>query len=212
MGIVGRNGTGKTSLFRLIRKEWGLNGGLIELPYEFSVGGVDQEAPASDISLLDTVLVADHERQQLLTEADTSTDADRLGQILARQIDIDAYSGEARAASILNGLGFNQAAQNRLCYEFPGGWRMRVALATVLFAKPNLLLLDDPPNYLDLEGAIWLESFIARYKHTVLVISHGRRLLNRSVTGILHLTNCDFTYYTGSYDQFENERRTKLDQ
>ena len=212
VGIVGRNGTGKTSLFRLIRKEWGVDGGQIEVPSEFSIGGVDQEAPASEISLLDTVLAADHERHQLLTEADTSTDADRLGQIHARLIDIDAYSGEARAASILHGLGFNQAAQKRPCYEFSGGWRMRVALATVLFAKPDLLLLDEPTNYLDLEGAIWLESFIARYKHTVLVISHDRRLLNRSVTGILHLTNCDFTYYTGSYDQFENERRIKLDQ
>ncbi|MDA0332455.1 MAG: ABC-F family ATP-binding cassette domain-containing protein [Proteobacteria bacterium] len=212
VGIVGRNGTGKTTLFRLIRKEWDVDGGQIEVPAEFRIGGVDQEAPASDVSLLDTVLAADHERHQLLAEAETATDADRLGQIHARLIDIDAYSGEARAASILSGLGFDQAAQARPCHEFSGGWRMRVALAAVLFAQPDLLLLDEPTNYLDLEGAIWLESFIAKYKHTVLVISHDRTLLNRSVTCILHLTDCGLTYYTGSYDQFETERRMKLEQ
>ena len=212
VGIVGRNGSGKTTLFRLIRKEWEVDGGQIEVPADFRIGGVDQEAPASDISLLDTVLAADHERHQLLAEADTATGADRLGQIHARLIDIDAYSGEARAASILAGLGFDQAAQVRPCHEFSGGWRMRVALAAVLFAQPDLLLLDEPTNYLDLEGAIWLESFIAKYKHTVLVISHDRTLLNRSVTGILHLTDCGLTYYTGRYDQFETERRMKLEQ
>ena len=212
VGIVGRNGSGKTTLFRLIRKEWEVDGGQIEVPADFRIGGVDQEAPATDISLLDTVLAADHERHQLLAEADTATDADRLGQIHARLIDIDAYSGEARAASILAGLGFDQAAQVRPCHEFSGGWRMRVALAAVLFAQPDLLLLDEPTNYLDLEGAIWLESFIAKYKHTVLVISHDRTLLNRSVTGILHLTDCGLTYYTGRYDQFETERRMKLEQ
>ena len=212
VGIVGRNGSGKTTLFRLISKEWEVDGGQIEVPADFRIGGVDQEAPASDISLLDTVLAADHERHQLLAEADTATDADRLGQIHARLIDIDAYSGEARAASILAGLGFNQAAQARPCHEFSGGWRMRVALAAVLFSQPDLLLLDEPTNYLDLEGAIWLESFIAKYKHTVLVISHDRTLLNRSVTGILHLTDCGLTYYTGRYDQFETERHMKLEQ
>ena len=212
VGIVGRNGSGKTTLFRLIRKEWEVDGGQIEVPADFRIGGVDQEAPASDISLLDTVLAADHERHQLLAEAENATDADRVGQIHARLIDIDAYSGPARAASILAGLGFDQAAQARPCHEFSGGWRMRVALAAVLFAQPDLLLLDEPTNYLDLEGAIWLESFIAKYKHTVLVISHDRTLLNRSVTGILHLTDCGLTYYTGRYDQFETERRMKLEQ
>ena len=212
VGIVGRNGTGKTTLFRLIRNEWEVDGGQIEVPSDFRVGGVDQEAPASDISLLDMVLAADLERDQLLREADTATDADRIGQIHARLVDIDAYSGEARAASILAGLGFDQTAQQRPCHEFSGGWRMRVALAAVLFAQPDLLLLDEPTNYLDLEGAIWLETFIAKYKHTVLVISHDRTLLNRSVTGILHLIDTGLTYYTGSYDQFDAERRMKLEQ
>ena len=212
VGIVGRNGTGKTSLFRLIRGEWALDSGGIDYPQQFSVGGVDQEAPASDISLLDTVLAADGERAQLLAEADTATDPGRIADIYARLADIDAYSAEARAASILSGLGFNNEAQARPCHEFSGGWRMRVALASVLFSQPDLLLLDEPTNYLDLEGAVWLEEFLAKYRHTVLVISHDRQLLNRSVTGILHLTDRKLAYYTGSYDQFDTERRMKLEQ
>jgi len=212
VGIVGRNGTGKTSLFRLIRGEWALDSGGIDYPQQFSIGGVDQEAPASDISLLDTVLAADGERARLLAEADTATDPDRIADIYARLADIDAYSAEARAASILSGLGFNNEAQARPCHEFSGGWRMRVALASVLFSQPDLLLLDEPTNYLDLEGAVWLEAFLAKYRHTVLVISHDRQLLNRSVTGILHLTDRKLAYYTGSYDQFDTERRMKLEQ
>ncbi|MGA1782766.1 MAG: ABC-F family ATP-binding cassette domain-containing protein [Candidatus Puniceispirillaceae bacterium] len=212
VGIVGRNGTGKTSLFRLIRGEWALDSGEIDYPQQFSIGGVDQEAPASDISLLDTVLAADGERAQLLAEADTATDPGRIADIYARLADIDAYSAEARAASILSGLGFNNEAQARPCHEFSGGWRMRVALASVLFSQPDLLLLDEPTNYLDLEGAVWLEEFLAKYRHTVLVISHDRQLLNRSVTGILHLTDRKLAYYTGSYDQFDTERRMKLEQ
>ncbi|MBL6775309.1 MAG: ABC-F family ATP-binding cassette domain-containing protein [Candidatus Puniceispirillum sp.] len=212
VGIVGRNGTGKTSLFRLIRGEWALDSGEIDYPQQFSIGGVDQEAPASNISLLETVLAADGERARLLAEADTATDPDRIADIYARLGDIDAYSAEARAASILSGLGFNNEAQARPCHEFSGGWRMRVALASVLFSQPDLLLLDEPTNYLDLEGAVWLEAFLAKYRHTVLVISHDRQLLNRSVTGILHLTDRKLAYYTGSYEQFDTERRMKLEQ
>ena len=212
VGIVGRNGTGKTSLFRLIRGEWALDSGQIEYPQRFRIGGVDQEAPASDISLVDTVLAADKERAQLFAEAETATDPNRIADIYTRLSDIEAYSAEARAASILSGLGFDAEAQARPCHEFSGGWRMRVALASVLFSQPDLLLLDEPTNYLDLEGAVWLEAFLAKYKHTVLVISHDRQLLNRSVTGILHLTDRKLGYYTGSYDQFDTERRMKLEQ
>ncbi len=211
-GIVGRNGTGKTSLFRLIRGEWILDAGSIEIPTRFRIGGVDQEAPATDISLLDTVLVADTERHALMLEAETATDPTRIADIQLRLADIDAHSAEARAATILSGLGFNQASQARPCHEFSGGWRMRVALAAVLFSAPDLLLLDEPTNYLDLEGAVWLENFLAKYSRTVLVISHDRELLNKSVTSILHLTNLKLHYYTGTYDQFDQERRLKLEQ
>ena len=212
VGIVGRNGTGKTSLFRLIRNEWALDSGDIEYPSYFRVGGVDQEAPASSISLLDTVLAADLERDALLREAESATDPMRIADIHMRLTDIYAHSAESRAATILAGLGFDGQAQARRCAEFSGGWRMRVALGAVLFSQPDLLLLDEPTNYLDLEGAVWLETFLAKYRKTVLVISHDRGLLNRSVTGILHLTDRKLTYYGGSYDQFDAERRLKLEQ
>ena len=138
-------------------------------------------------------------------------DPNRIADIQLRLVDIDAYSAEARAATILSGLGFDQVAQARPCHEFSGGWRMRVALAAVLFSQPDLLLLDEPTNYLDLE-VVWLENFLAKYARTVLVISHDRELLNKSVTSILHLTDLKLQYYTGTYDQFDAERRLKLEQ
>jgi ATP-binding cassette subfamily F protein 3 len=211
VGMVGRNGTGKTTLFRLIRGELSLEEGEIEVPRNFTIGGVAQEAPASDHTLLETVLMADKERASLLEEAETATDPNRIAEIQIRLADIDAYSAEARAGTILAGLGFDAEAQQRPCHEFSGGWRMRVALAAVLFSQPDLLLLDEPTNYLDLEGTVWLEGFIARYPRTALIISHDRELLNRSVTGILHLTAQKLTYYTGSYDQFDAELRMKLE-
>ena len=212
VGIVGRNGTGKTTLFKLIKGDIALDGGTIDMPSYFRIGGVEQEAPASDSSLLETVLMADEERDALLQEAETATDANRIAEIYQRLGDIDAYSAEARASAILSGLGFDHEAQLRPCHEFSGGWRMRVALGAVLFSRPDLLLLDEPTNYLDLEGACWLEQFLAKYQQTALIISHDRELLNRSVTGILHLSQHDLTYYTGSYDQFDAERRAKLEQ
>jgi ATP-binding cassette subfamily F protein 3 len=212
VGFVGRNGSGKTTLFRLIRGELPLDAGEIEVPKRARIGGVAQEAPASRDSLIDTVLAADTERASLMTEAEAALDPHRIAEIHARLADIDAHSAEARAASILNGLGFDTAAQGRACAEFSGGWRMRVALAAVLFARPDVLLLDEPTNYLDLEGAIWLETFLARYPHTVLVISHDRDLLNRSVGAILHLDRRKLTLYQGPYDTFEDTRRARLEQ
>ncbi|MCZ6524209.1 MAG: ATP-binding cassette domain-containing protein, partial [Alphaproteobacteria bacterium] len=157
VGLVGRNGTGKTTLFRLIRRELAVDGGDIEVPRNFSIGGVAQEAPASDSSLMETVLAADTERAALLAEAESASEAHRIAEIQIRLTDIDSHSAEARAAAVLAGLGFDRAAQGRPCREFSGGWRMRVALAAVLFSEPDLLLLDEPTNYLDLEGTLWLE-------------------------------------------------------
>ena len=185
VGLVGRNGTGKTTLFRLIRGELTLETGEISVPRGARIGGVAQEAPASDVSLIDTVLAADTERAALMTESETATDGHRIAEIQTRLADIDAWSAEARAASILKGLGFDDVDQARPCSDFSGGWRMRVALAAVLFSQPDLLLLDEPTNYLDLEGALWLESYLQRYPHTVIIVSHDRELLNRAVTGIL---------------------------
>ncbi|MDO8885034.1 ABC-F family ATP-binding cassette domain-containing protein [Pseudotabrizicola sp.] len=213
VGLVGRNGAGKTTLFRLIRAELALEGGTITLPNRARIGGVAQEVPSSSTSLLDTVLQADEERSALLAEADTAHDPHRIAEIQARLSDIDAWSAEGRAASILKGLGFDAEAQKRPCSDFSGGWRMRVALAGVLFAQPDYLLLDEPTNYLDLEGALWLEAYLQKYPHTVLIISHDRGLLNRAVTGILHLDQKKLTYWSGPYDQFARqvaERRAVL--
>jgi len=212
VGIVGRNGAGKTTLFRLIRGEWILDEGEIEIPRGARIGGVAQEVPSGPETLIDTVLAADIERTALLAESETATDPHRIADIHTRLADIDAYSAEARAASILHGLGFSSADQQRPCSDYSGGWRMRVALAAVLFSAPDFLLLDEPTNYLDLEGAIWLENYLVRYPHTVLIISHDKGLLNRSVTSILHLDQQKLTLYTGNYDTFENTRRAKLEQ
>lgn len=206
VGLVGPNGAGKTTLFRLIRGELSLDAGHISLPSRAKIGGVAQEVPASDVSLIDTVLAADTERAALLAEAETAIDPGRIADIQSRLADIDAWSAEGRAATILKGLGFDEGDQLRPCADFSGGWRMRVALAGVLFAQPDLLLLDEPTNYLDLEGALWLESYLAKYPHTVIIISHDRGLLNRAVGAILHLDARKLTFYQGPYDQFARQR------
>lgn len=210
VGIVGRNGTGKSTLFRLIRGELVLESGSIELPNQARIGGVAQEVPSSEVTILDTVLAADTERANLMAEAETASDAARIAEIQTRLSDIDAWSAEARAASILKGLGFDDEEHSRPCSAYSGGWRMRVALAGVLFAQPDLLLLDEPTNYLDLEGALWLESYLAAYPHTVLVISHDRGLLNRAVGSILHLEDRKLTLYQGPYDTFAEVRAARI--
>ncbi len=211
VGLVGRNGSGKTTLFKMIQGQLDPDTGGIKIPRGTRIGGVAQEAPASDMSLLDTVLAADKELQALLAETETATDPSRISEIQLRLTDIGAHSAEARAAAILTGLGFSSEEQLRPTKAFSGGWRMRVALAAILFSEPDFLLLDEPTNYLDLEGTIWLESYLARYPHTVLIISHDRELLNRAVGHILHLSQRTLTLYTGNYDTFEADRRAKLE-
>ena len=210
VGVVGRNGTGKTTLFRLIRGELGLEGGSITLPRQAKIGGVAQEVPGNEVSLIDTVLAADLERANLLKESERVTDAARISDIQTRLADIDAWSAEARASSILRGLGFDSKKQQMPCSAFSGGWRMRVALAAVLFSQPDVLLLDEPTNYLDLEGALWLENYLLKYPHTVLIVSHDRSLLNRSVSTILHLEDKKLQLYGGGYDTFAKTRAARL--
>jgi len=206
VGLVGRNGSGKTTLFRVIRGEMVLDTGNVSFPKGWKIGGVSQEVPGNEVSLINTVLRADTEREALLAEADTATDPARIAEVQTRLSDIEAWSAEARAATILRGLGFTHTEQQMPCSAFSGGWRMRVALAAVLFSEPDLLLLDEPTNYLDLEGALWLEAYLVKYPHTVLIVSHDRELLNRSVGGILHLEDKNLIYYTGSYDTFARQR------
>jgi ATP-binding cassette subfamily F protein 3 len=209
VGLVGRNGSGKTTLLRLIAGELAPDAGGIRVPRATRIGWMAQEAPGGPESLIEYVLSADRERARLLAEAETEPDPGRIADIHQRLSDIGAYSAPARAASILAGLGFDEAAQRRPCAEFSGGWRTRVALAAILFTEPDLLLLDEPTNYLDLEGTLWLENHIREYRNTVLIVSHDRELLNRSVTSILHLSRGRLALYSGGYDAFEEARREK---
>ncbi|PKQ06658.1 MAG: glycosyl transferase family 1 [Alphaproteobacteria bacterium HGW-Alphaproteobacteria-11] len=209
-GFVGRNGTGKSTLLRIITGELTPESGSISWPKSWRVGMVTQEAPSGPITLLDTVLAADKERTSLLAEAETATDPHRIADIHTRLADMGAHASPAKAATILAGLGFDEAAQARPCSDFSGGWRMRVALAAVLFSEPDLLLLDEPTNYLDLEGTIWLEDYLRSYPYTVLIVSHDRDLLNNVADGILHLEHKKLTYYSGNYDRFDRTRRERL--
>src|SRR6202049_1090597 len=209
VGFVGRNGVGKSTLFSAIRGELPTETGTIPIPPRWRVGSLAQEAPNGPESLIDVVLKADLERDALLREADTAHDPHRVAELQNRLAGIHAPSAPARAAAILNGLGFSTADQARPCSEFSGGWRMRVALAATLFSAPDLLLLDEPTNYLDLEGTLWLEDHLANYPRTVIVISHDRDLLDTSVDQILHLDRGKLTLYKGTYSSYEEQRATR---
>ncbi len=206
-GFVGRNGTGKTTLFKMISGDLHPESGTLSIPNRMRLGQVEQEAPGGPTSLIDFVLEADRERASLLAEAETATEPNRIAEIQIRLVDIEAHAAPSRAATILMGLGFDEAAQNRALSEFSGGWRMRVALAAVLFTRPDLLLLDEPTNYLDLEGTLWLIEYLATYPATVLIISHDRDLLDAVCDHILHLDQSKLTLWRGNYDSFETQRR-----
>ncbi|BBE72211.1 ABC-F family ATP-binding cassette domain-containing protein [Oharaeibacter diazotrophicus] len=210
VGLVGRNGTGKTTLFNLIDGDLSAESGSIELKKAARIGRVAQEAPGSEISLIDFVLAADTERTALMAEAETASDPHRIAEIQIRLADIEAHSAEARAATILSGLGFDAVDQRRPCADFSGGWRMRVALAAVLFMRPDLLLLDEPTNYLDLEGTLWLTTYVQRYPYTVILISHDRDLLDVAVDHVCHLDQGRLTLWKGGYTSFARQRREKL--
>ena len=205
VGLVGRNGTGKSTLFNLIKDSIGQGDPAINIRKGAKLGAVDQEVPSGPESLINTVLQADSERTALLVEAETATDPLRIAAIHTRLSDISAYSAEARAAIILSGLGFSADDQLKPCSDFSGGWRMRVALAAMLFAQPDILLLDEPTNYLDIEGAVWLEAHIRTYTGTCFIISHDRDFLNAGVTHIAHLRQGKLFGYSGGYDNFERQ-------
>ncbi len=212
VGLIGRNGAGKSTLMKVIAGTLEPDNGSVDMPKATRMGYVAQEAPAGLGTPFETVLAADLERAALLAEEEAGPSHDRLAEIHDRLIAIDAYTAPARASRILVGLGFDEAAQHRPLDSYSGGWRMRVALAALLFSQPDLLLLDEPSNHLDLEATMWLESFLKNYRGTIIIISHERDLLNNVVDMICHVEGGKTTLYTGGYDDFERLRAERLAQ
>ncbi len=212
IGLIGRNGAGKSTLMKILIGELDADEGSVEMPRRARVGYIAQEAPTGSITPFDAVLAGDVERTRLLEQADACLDMNLLGDIHERLLAIDAYAAPSRAAIILTGLGFDEAMQTQPLDSFSGGWKMRVALGALLLSAPDVLLLDEPSNHLDLEATLWLESFLKSYQGTLIVISHERDLLNNVVTGILHLQDGKLTLYPGGYDAFEVQRAERAAQ
>lgn len=206
VGLVGANGTGKTTLLRLIMGDLATDGGSIETGKRDSIGTVAQEEPDGAKTAIQTVLESHVELASLLAAVEEGGDRDDIGEIHARLFDLDGHRAEAKAAKILAGLGFSEAQQTAPLSTLSGGWRMRVSLGSALFCEPDILLLDEPTNHLDAESALWLENYLARYPRTLIIVSHDRAFLNRIPTAILHLDQCELTLYSGGYDRFERTR------
>lgn len=212
VGLIGRNGAGKSTLVRVIAGQLEADDGACEMPKGAKLGYIAQEAPDGTATPFETVLAADIERAELMERSETESDPEKLGDIYERLIAIDAYTAPARASSILQGLGFDEAMQARPLSSYSGGWKMRVALAALLFSAPDVLLLDEPSNHLDLEAVMWLEDFLKSYRATILLVSHERDFLNNVVDHILHLQGGKVTLYPGGYDSFERQRAERMAQ
>lgn len=212
VGLIGRNGAGKSTLVRVIAGQLEADDGACEMPKGAKLGYIAQEAPDGTATPFETVLAADIERAELMERSETESDPEKLGDIYERLIAIDAYTAPARASSILQGLGFDEAMQGRPLSSYSGGWKMRVALAALLFSAPDVLLLDEPSNHLDLEAVMWLEDFLKSYRATILLVSHERDFLNNVVDHILHLQGGKVTLYPGGYDSFERQRAERMAQ
>ena len=212
VGLIGRNGAGKSTLMKVMIGQLDPDEGEIEMPRKTRLGYIAQDAPSGERTPFETVLAADTERAALMAEAESCHDPDRLGHVYERLLAIDAYTADARAARILLGLGFDEEMQGQPLDSYSGGWKMRVALASLLFSEPDILLLDEPSNHLDLEATLWLENFLKAYPGTLVVISHERDLLNNVVDTILHLEGGKVTLYAGGYDSFERQRAERMAQ
>jgi ATP-binding cassette, subfamily F, member 3 len=206
LGLVGRNGIGKSTLLDLIRGRLMPDDGDIILPRDWRIGFLAQEAPSGSATPLATVLAADRERARLMAELERDPAPERIAEIEARLDETGARAAPSRAARILAGLGFDAAMQESPIDALSGGWRMRIALAAVLFTAPDLLLLDEPTNHLDMEASLWLERYLRRYRHSFILVSHDRQLLNAATTSILHLEAGRLTIYAGNFDAYLRAR------
>ena len=215
IGLIGKNGTGKSSLFALIKGEIMQDGGDILIPKHWKLAAVAQETPALEVSALDYVLQGDTELQNFqtaLNSAEAQNDGMKIAEYHAKLEETDAYTAPARAAKLLNGLGFSQQEHGKSVKAFSGGWRMRLNLAQALMCRADLLLLDEPTNHLDLETVLWLENHLASLPCTQIIISHDRDFLNAATTQTVELSNQKLTLYGGNYDFYQNERAQRLAQ
>ena len=215
VGLIGKNGSGKSSLFALLKGEITADKGNVSIPKHWKTATVAQETPALDISALDYVLQGDGELQLFQTalhEAEAKNDGMKQAEYHAKLEEIDAYSAPARAAKLLSGLGFSQEELSRPVKSFSGGWRMRLNLAQALMCRADLLLLDEPTNHLDLETVLWLENHLSGLPCTQIIISHDRDFLNATTTQTVELSDQKLTLYGGNYDFYQAERARRLAQ
>lgn len=215
VGLVGKNGCGKSSLFALVKGELQPEGGDVSLPKNWAISWVNQETPALEISALDYVIQGDREYTGLMNQLEKANQENNGNQIamIHTQLDtIDAWTIQARAATLLNGLGFSNEQLSLPVKSFSGGWRMRLNLAQALICRSDLLLLDEPTNHLDLDAVIWLEKWLTNYRGTLLLISHDRDFLDPIIDRVIHIENQQLNDYTGNYTSFEIQRATKISQ
>ncbi|WP_275556223.1 ABC transporter ATP-binding protein [Mixta sp. Marseille-Q2659] len=215
VGLVGKNGCGKSTLLSLLKNELSADAGSVSFPGNWSLAWVNQETPALPVAAIDYVIDGDREYRQLeaeLQRANEKNDGNAIALLHGKLDAIQAWSIQARAASLLHGLGFSQQQLQRPVSDFSGGWRMRLNLAQALICRSDLLLLDEPTNHLDLDAVIWLERWLKSYNGTLILISHDRDFLDPVVDKILHIEQQSLFEYTGNYSSFEQQRATKLSQ
>ncbi len=213
VGLVGKNGCGKSTLFALLKNELSTDAGTFNFPRQWELAWVSQETPALHRCAIDYVIDGDREYRQLeeqLQQAEQADQGTRVAELHGKLETIGGYTVRSRAAELLDGLGFSQEQMNWNLTDFSGGWRMRLNLAQALICRSDLLLLDEPTNHLDLDAVMWLERWLKTYQGTLVLISHDRDFLDPIVNRIIHIENQKLNEYTGNYSSFEAQRAQKM--